>query len=67
MLAPLGDEESFLGKSLELAKDTPLQKRLGESAAAYAAKNLDWIPVVGKFEYPLSKYAKRKEANPIRI
>ena len=59
MLVPMGDEEGFLKKGMELAQDVGLQEQLGKTAAAYAVEHLDWTPVVDKFESLLFQYAEK--------
>jgi len=66
LTVPMGDEEQFLERSLDLVKNTALQKRLGQSAAGYAVEHLDWIPVVEQFESLLFQYAyKCNDKRPI--
>jgi len=59
LTVPMGDEEQFLERSLDLVKNVALQKRLGQSAADYAVEHLDWVPVVDQFESLLFQYADK--------
>lgn len=49
LLAPFGDEASFVAAACQLACDRTLVKRLGDSAAR-KAKDHDWSQVIDRFE-----------------
>lgn len=48
MLAPFGDESSFLNTSLEVAQDLKRARSFGATAAY--APSFDWQPVIDRFE-----------------